>query len=172
MTSENSGSVIAEATTEPVASTSRPATELSWKERAMLRTGPILLTLLSTVLLIDALGSGLGSLARPGAGLWPAVSSLIALVCSLICVFLPITASEPFTRPGIAKVLIFVALLALFALTVESIGFIIPSVILLFGISRWVGAEKNITSVLVAIIGAGVSYLVFSELLGISASAF
>jgi putative tricarboxylic transport membrane protein len=97
-----------------------------------------------------SLGYGLGSLRRPGPGLWPFVVSVLitALAVALLVVGRRLTDSELFTRSSLLPVVGVLTFLALGAL-MPVMGFEIPSVLLCMVWLRFLGGESWRSTVLV-----------------------
>ena len=79
----------------------------------------------------------------PGPGLWPGIIAALLLICSvgLIVVTLMMKKDQfpelPMWTPGTKRVYISMAILLVYMLVLSTLGFIIPSVIMLFGFIQW-----------------------------------
>ena len=107
-------------------------------------------------------GYGLGSLQRPGPGLWPfAVSVLVALLgLGLLLTGRRLTDSEAFTRSSLLPAVGLVTFVALGAL-MPVVGFEIPSVLLCAVWLRLLGGESWRSTVLVSLATVAAFYLLF-----------
>ena len=107
-------------------------------------------------------GSGLGSLRRPGPGLWPfLVSVLIALLAVLLLVVgRHLDDAEKFTRASflvLAGAATFIGL----GLLLPAIGFEIPAVLLGIVWLRFLGGESWRSTVVVSVVTTAAFYLLF-----------
>ena len=115
-----------------------------------------------------AYGYGLGSLRRPGPGLWPfAVSMLIAaLAVVLLVIGRHLDDAEKFTRSSFLVVgggATFIGL----ALLLPSIGFEIPAVLLGIVWLRFLGGESWRSTIVVSVATTAAFYLLFLYVLKI-----
>lgn len=134
--------------------------------------GPIAFILLSSTLMFDAIRTGVGDISYPGPGFWPLIASTLALGFSIVSCFIPNPAAEGFSRGGLRSVGIAVGLMIVFVVAVQWIGFIIPSFLMTSGLLLAVGRVRLVSGLVTAAIVSGVSYAVFSLLLGVSLDAF
>lgn len=107
-------------------------------------------------------GYGLGSLRRPGPGLWPFVVSVLVVVLSLVLLAIGrgLTDSERFTRSSllpIAGIATFVGLGA----AMPVIGFEIPSVLLCVVWLRFLGGESWRSTIVVSLVTVAAFYALF-----------
>jgi putative tricarboxylic transport membrane protein len=111
---------------------------------------------------ILAYGYGLGSLRRPGAGLWPFVISvvIVLLALTLLVVGRQLTDSEAFSRSSVLPVVGILTFLALGAL-MPTIGFEIPSLALCVVWLRFLGGESWRSTVAVSICTVAAFYFLF-----------
>ena len=109
-----------------------------------------------------AYGYGLGSIERPGPGLWPLVCSVVIVVLSvaLLLISRRWTDSERFTR---SSVLPGVALLTLVVLgfLIPVIGFEIPALLLCIVWLRFLGGESWRSTIVVAVCTVAAFYALF-----------
>jgi len=107
-------------------------------------------------------GYGLGTLRRPGAGLWPFVVSLLIVVLSvgLLLGGRRLTDSEKFTRASILPVAGIVTFIGLGAL-MPVIGFEIPSLVLCVVWLRFLGGESWRSTVVVSVLTVAAFYFLF-----------
>ena len=86
----------------------------------------------------EAYGTGV-----PGPGLWPGIIAALLLICSvgLIAGTLMMKKEDlpelPMWTPGTKRVYISMAILLVYMLVLSTVGFIIPSVIMLFAFCQW-----------------------------------
>lgn len=109
-----------------------------------------------------AYGYGLGTLRRPGPGLWPfAVSVVIALLALvLLVVGRRLTDSESFTRASVLPVVGLVTFVGLGAL-MPVIGFEIPSLVLCVIWLRFLGGESWRSTIVTSVATVTAFYLLF-----------
>jgi putative tricarboxylic transport membrane protein len=109
-----------------------------------------------------AYGYGLGTLRRPGAGLWPFVISTLIVALSLVLLVIgrKLEDSERFTRTSLL-VLVGVASLVAFAALLPTIGFEIPALLLCALWLKVLGGESWRSTVLVSIGTVAAFYLLF-----------
>lgn len=113
-------------------------------------------------------GYGLGSLRRPGAGLWPFAVSLVivALALALLAVGRHLTDSERFTRVSLLPVIGLITFVAIGAL-LPAIGFEIPALALCAVWLRFLGGETWRSTILVSLGTVAAFYLLFLHALRI-----
>jgi hypothetical protein len=109
-----------------------------------------------------AYGYGLGSLRRPGPGLWPfAVSVLIALLAVLLLVIgRGLDDAEKFTRSSLL-VLTGGATFVGLALLLPTIGFEIPAILLGIVWLRFLGGETWRSTIVISVATTAAFYLLF-----------
>jgi putative tricarboxylic transport membrane protein len=109
-----------------------------------------------------ASGYGLGTLRRPGAGLWPFVISVVIIALSLVLLVIgrKLDDSERFTRTSLL-VLVGGASLVAFAALMPTIGFEIPALLLCALWLRFLGGESWRSTVLVSVGTVAAFYLLF-----------
>jgi len=107
-------------------------------------------------------GYGLGSLQRPGPGLWPFVVSavIVVLAIALLLGGRQLTDSEKFTRASVLPVVGIVTVAGLGAL-MPVIGFEIPSVALCVVWLRFLGGESWRSTVVVSLATVAAFYFLF-----------
>ena len=107
-------------------------------------------------------GYGLGTLRRPGAGLWPfAISALIVvLAVMLLVVGRKLEDSERFTRVSLLVLVGGISFLA-FAVLLPTIGFEIPSLLLCVVWLKFLGGESWRSTIVVSIGTVAAFYLLF-----------
>ena len=116
---------------------------------------------------LGSVALGLGTLARPGAGLWPLAISIAVVVLSLAQVLVGRRGGdgEKFTRYSWLALIGLGTLLGLVAL-LPVIGFEIPALVLSLVWMRFLGGETWRSAVLYSVLVVGVLYAVFVGALG------
>ena len=109
-----------------------------------------------------AYGFGLGTLRRPGAGLWPFAISMVIVVLSvaLLVVGRKLEDSERFSRVSLL-VLVGGTSFVAFAALLPTIGFEIPSLLLCVVWLRFLGGESWRSTVLVSVATVAAFYVLF-----------
>ena len=109
-----------------------------------------------------AYGYGLGTLRRPGAGLWPFVISIVIVVLAVILLIVgrKLEDSERFTRVSLL-VLVGGASFVAFAALLPTIGFEIPSLLLCVVWLKFLGGESWRSTVLISVGTVAAFYLLF-----------
>jgi hypothetical protein len=111
---------------------------------------------------------GLGRLTQPGPGLWPFAVSVVIIALSAVLVVVGRTArdAEKFSRSSLQTAIALVTLILLAAM-VNTTGFEIPSVLLVFVWLRWLGKESWRTSIVISLATVAAFYAIFVVLLQI-----
>ena len=109
-----------------------------------------------------AYGYGLGSLRRPGPGLWPMACSLVIVVLSVVLLVISRrwTDSERFTRSSVLPGVALVTLVVL-GFLIPVIGFEIPSLLLCVVWLRFLGGESWRSTVVVSLGTVAAFYALF-----------
>jgi putative tricarboxylic transport membrane protein len=109
-----------------------------------------------------AYGYGLGTLRRPGAGLWPFTISIVIVVLAVILLIVgrKLEDSERFTRVSLLVFVGGVSFVA-FAALLPTIGFEIPSLLLCVVWLRFLGGESWRSTVLISVGTVAAFYLLF-----------
>ncbi|MET0704497.1 MAG: tripartite tricarboxylate transporter TctB family protein [Mycobacterium sp.] len=109
-----------------------------------------------------AFGYGLGSLQKPGAGLWPFVVSVLIVVLSavLLVVGRGLTDSEAFSRSSALPAIGVVTFVA-FGLLLPLTGFEIPALVLGVIWLRFLGGESWRNTVIISVVTVAVFYFLF-----------
>jgi putative tricarboxylic transport membrane protein len=109
-----------------------------------------------------ALGYGLGTLRRPGAGLWPFIVSVVIIVFSLVLLAVGrrLDDSERFSRASLLPAVGLVTFIVFGAL-IPVIGFEIPALALCVVWLRFLGGESWRSTVLVSLGTVAAFYLLF-----------
>ncbi|WP_235537254.1 tripartite tricarboxylate transporter TctB family protein [Nocardioides sp. Soil805] len=107
-------------------------------------------------------GYGLGSLRRPGPGLWPFAVSLLIVVLAvmLLVVGRTLDDAEKFTRASLL-VLAGGATFVVFALLLPTIGFEVPALLLGIVWLRFLGGETWRSTIVISIATTAAFYLLF-----------
>lgn len=165
---------------------SRPNTEQEYAVRAQEATGkadgpgahstdrlaPLAFLLILMAALTQIIRLDLGSLSAPGPGLWPMIVAIMVAVLLIATVFVGRDRPEPVSKEVVVKVGITLALLAAFPLLYEFVGFI-PTGAVAAGVFAWyIGHEKILASVLLAVGSSIAVYLLFGVLLDLRVSPF
>lgn len=105
---------------------------------------------------------GLGSLHKPGPGLWPFVVSVVitALSVILLVVGRGLTDSEAFTRSSVLPVIGAVTFVA-FGLLLPLTGFEIPALVLCVIWLRFLGGESWRNTLVISVVTTAIFYLLF-----------
>lgn len=114
---------------------------------------------------VGATNYSMGTSARPGAGYFPLLLSVIMAILGAIVLFKSVTIESPGGDPigGLAwrPLLIIIGAIAIFGLTIERLGMLIAVPVLIF-IASWAGDEFRWRGVIVSAIVLTVgSWLVF-----------
>lgn len=111
---------------------------------------------------ILAYGYGLGSLRKPGPGLWPFVVSLLIAILALVLLATgrKLADSEAFTRASVLPAIGIVTFIGL-AVLMPVVGFEIPSLLLCAIWLRFLGGESWRSTVLVSIGTVAAFYFLF-----------
>ena len=111
-----------------------------------------------------AYGYGLGTLRRPGAGLWPFVISMVVVTLSLLLLVVGrrLDDSETFTRTSLLVLVGLVTFVGLGAL-LPVIGFEIPAFLLCVIWLRFLGGESWRSTIVISLVTVTAFYLLFLE---------
>lgn len=115
-----------------------------------------------------AYGYGLGSLRRPGPGLWPFLVSTLIIVLSVVLLVIgrKLTDSEKFSRSSVLP-LVGLGTCVAFAFLLPVIGFEIPALLLCAVWLRFLGGESWRSTVVVSVGTVAAFYALFLYGLGI-----
>lgn len=134
---------------------------------------PAVAIAISVLFLIQSVGLGFGTLQTPGAGLWPFVISITTILLAVVQCFLPGASSDGAddssrgsTKPHSRAVLLG-ALIFVYAVLVDYVGYLLLTAALLFIASLFVARAGWRGAVLTSLVSTGVVYMVFATLLGI-----
>src|SRR5688500_6547356 len=131
------------------------------------RIAPVVLLVLGIAALFQAVDMGLGELTAPGPGLWPfIVSGLLTATAAVLLIVDPAEDYEPWTA-GTARIVVGLVGLALFIVLFQTLGFVVPTILMLTGWLRFFGGESWRMAVLLGVVGAIVLHLIFVVALGV-----
>lgn len=108
----------------------------------------------------------LGTMTKPGPGLWPLVVSVLLAVSSLAVLLTREQDGEPFTRASLtiaaalAGLVVFVVLFAQF-------GFVLAAALLLAGWLRFISKESWLMTIVVTVAAVAILYVLFAIALGV-----
>jgi putative tricarboxylic transport membrane protein len=107
-------------------------------------------------------GYGLGSLSRPGPGLWPFIVSVLVAVLAVVLLLTGrrLDDAEAFTRTSVIPVVGLITFVAIGAL-MPMIGFEIPSLLLCMVWLRFLGGESWRSTIVVSVCTVAVFYFLF-----------
>jgi putative tricarboxylic transport membrane protein len=137
--------------------------------RALLlrRIAPVVLLVLGIAALIEAREMGLGELTEPGPGLWPfIVAGLLTATAAVLLFVDPAEDYEPWTA-GTARIVVGLVGLALFVVLFQTLGFVVPTILMLTGWLRFFGGESWRMALVLGVVGAVVLHLIFVVALGV-----
>ncbi len=137
--------------------------------RALLlrRIAPVVLLVLGITALLQARNMGLGELTAPGPGLWPfIVAGLLTATAAVLLVVDPAEDYEPWTA-GTLRIVAGLVGLALFVVLFQTLGFVVPTVLMLTAWLRFFGGESWRLAVVLGVGGAIVLHLIFVLALGV-----
>lgn len=131
------------------------------------RIAPLALLLLGIAALVQARDMDLGELTAPGPGLWPfIVAGLLTATAAVLLFVDPADDYEPWTA-GTVRIVAGLAGLALFVVLFQTLGFVVPTVLMLTAWLRFFGGETWRMAVVLGVGGAIVLHLVFVVALGV-----
>ena len=134
---------------------------------------PAVAILVSVVFLVESIRLGFGALQTPGAGLWPFTIAVLTIVLSVIQAVVPgAGAVDPGATTGVgakphARSLLLGGLVLVYALLVDSVGYLILTAVLVFVASVLVASARWWGAAITAVVTTGLVYMVFSTFLGI-----
>lgn len=154
--------------TEP-ATSAAPAQR--WR-RVADRTSPLLIALGALVIYSQARQLPFGGLGRPGAGLWPTVVAIITIALCAVLLVIGGGMAESITVQQLRRVVLFVLFIAAFAPVYNLLGFIPAALVVMLGLLRYVGEERWVVSVAVAIPATFAIYALFAIFLELPLRGF
>lgn len=114
----------------------------------------------------------------PGPGLWPIAISIVLLACTALLIFKSMkmkphedTKVELWSE-GTRRVYITMAILFVYLMVLEFLGFIIATAILEFGLIQWFAKKKPWVTAIIAIAITLVIYCVFQFVLNVPVGSF
>jgi hypothetical protein len=110
---------------------------------------------------------GVGSLTDPGPGLWPLIVCCVLIITGAAVAVRPGDGAEPIGRDAWTVVVACISLIA-YTSVISTVGFEVPTVVLLAFWLRVLGGESWRTAVAVPIGVTLVVYVVFISLLGVA----
>lgn len=140
-----------------------------WTARRVANTvGRLVILVLGVVICITAAGMGVGSLSKPGPGLWPLVAGLgfVGFVGYLLVAERD-TEAEPFTSNS-WKIPVAIVSLVVFTVLLAYLGLTVPVFVLLVVWLRVLGNEPVWLSLVLAVCGSAVLYLLFVVALSVA----
>lgn len=144
----------------------------NWMDRHGHRLGPLLILVCAVIVIINSLSLRIGSLAEPAPGFWPVVAGVVTAIFATVELIVGKEEVEHFTRRGATRVLIMVASLLLIPITYEYIGFIIPTMTVVFIMMTVLSKQRWWVSLIAGAVMAGTGYFLFAELLQVRLNAF
>ena len=133
----------------------------------------LIIAISSTYPTAKAYGTGV-----PGPGLWPMAISIVLLVCSVLLVYrtkkIPAGEDQPIDMfgPGPKRAYIAMAILIVYVLVLEPLGFLIATTILETIFIKWFSKKNIVVSLLIAVVATGVVYAVFQYVLNVPVGSF
>lgn len=139
----------------------------SWVMLHSHRLGPLIILIVSMLFLFASLPLTLGSLSRPGPGLWPLFIASLTAVLAILTGFHARKNEEYFDRKGLLRVGYLLVALVAFPYLFDVIGFAAPSILLIVFMMRFLSKEPWVKSIAVAVITTGITYVLFGVLLNV-----
>lgn len=109
----------------------------------------------------------------PGPGLWPGIIAALLLICSVGLIIGTLMMKKedlpelPMWTPGTKRVYISMVILLVYMLVLSTVGFIIPSVIMLFAFCQWFHRGAIWKNAVISIAVILVIYFVFKNFLNV-----
>lgn len=144
----------------------------SWNQRHAHRIGPLTVLVLSVTFVFASLPLELGSVSRPGPGLWPLFIASLSAALAIATMFHARRSEENFDIPGLLRVSYLLVALIAYPYLFDLVGFVIPSVLIIVFMMRFLSKEPWAKSLMVAVITTGVAYILFGVLLDVRLPAF
>lgn len=137
-----------------------PSTKI---ERRLGLLGTTVVVLLGAALVRESLQLGVGTLSRPGSGLWPLIVSFTITVAGLLLTLVILTRGvTPMELTGTRRALVLGGALVAYALLLPYLGYWVLTPLLVLGVSRIIAGHSWVRSVLYAVLAPLGVYLVFS----------
>ncbi|MFC7375089.1 MULTISPECIES: tripartite tricarboxylate transporter TctB family protein [unclassified Brachybacterium] len=139
------------------------------RQRVLKPLGALVLAAVGIGAIAWALSFGVGTLQRPGAGLWPLTLGAALTVGSVIFVVFNRDGKEgAFGREQLHALLAVGSILA-FILLFQYVHFIVASLVLLTGCQLAAGARKPLQIALTCVLATAAAWVLFFVILGVSA---
>lgn len=132
---------------------------------------PVVMLGLGVVVLIAALGLGVGTLQDPGPGLWPAINGVV-LIAMAPLVLIARHRFEPPARKGLLRALGVAVPMLVFVPLYDWAGLIGSGMVALIVITKFVGGMRWVPAIATSVITPVVVYVVFAVLLGVNLRHF
>lgn len=129
---------------------------------------------------VRSLSLDLGVLESPGPGMFPFLTGIALILCSLPIVVVSVTSGKKEMAPSkesawrgidFRKVGMVVASLAIYAVVLEKIGYFLSAFLVLIILFRSIGSKKWSSSVIIAFLTTLMAYFLFAVLLGVELPA-
>lgn len=143
-----------------------------WHDRHTHRIGPLILLSLSIAFVLAGSQLDFGSISRPGPGLWPIAIGTITGAMSLVSAVLPRKEEETFQRAEVARAATLMIAFFLFPTIFEYVGFVIPSILLITFMMKFLSRESWVKSLIVAVATTAIAYVLFGVMLNVRLPAF
>lgn len=127
---------------------------------------PVVVGTLAIVILIESFSLGIGELARPGPGMWPAAVSLLTVVAAAVLA-LRGTPWDPAPSGGAKWSAVTMISFVIYIAVLPFMGFIASTVPLGYVLTRVVGGATIRTSIITAVGAPVCTYLLFEVALGV-----
>ena len=150
-----------------------------------MKKGNLVFSAICIVLAVFVIGTALGyptaedyGTGVPGPGLWPIVISTVMLACVGIMIYRSrnIKAENDvkieFWNEGTKRVYLTMAILAIYLLILEPVGFIISTTVLQFIFIQWFAKKKPVITLAIAVVITMVVYIVFKFTLNVPIDSF
>ncbi|MBP1577484.1 MAG: tripartite tricarboxylate transporter TctB family protein [Oscillospiraceae bacterium] len=150
-----------------------------------MKKGNLVFSAICIVLAVVVIGTALGyptaedyGTGVPGPGLWPIVISTVMLACVAIMIYRAVKMKPEndtkieFWNSGTKRVYLTMAILAIYLLILEPVGFIISTTVMQFIFIQWFAKKKPVITLAIAVVITMVVYLVFKFTLNVPIDSF
>lgn len=137
-------------------------------QRALKPIGAVVLMALGGFAVVSGIGFDIGSLDRPGPGLWPAALGGALVLATLAFVVFNRDGKEGAFGSELWNAGLVIASIVAFILLFEHVSFFVASAVLLLGTQLAAGARRWWAIALTCVLGTGGAWLLFFVLLGVS----
>lgn len=133
----------------------------------------LIIAISSTYPTAKAYGTGV-----PGPGLWPMAISIVLLICSVLLIYrtkkMPAGEDQPIDMfsQGPKRAYAAMAILIVYVLVLEPLGFLISTTILETIFIKWFSKKSFVVSLLIAAVATGVVFAVFQYVLNVPVGSF